>query len=536
MTKLYPAWLSDAVFYQIYPPSFYDSNGDGIGDIKGIIARLDYLQWLGVNAIWLNPCFASPFRDGGYDISDYYRVAPRYGTNVDLRRLFRAAERRGIRVILDLVPGHTSVDHPWFRQSCRAQRNKYTDRYIWTDQGMDFRRHDLRTVNGYAERDGSYVTNFFWSQPALNYGFAKPTQLWQLPVTHPACQATRRELMKIMRYWLDAGAAGFRVDMASSIVKNDPGHRQTIAWWREVRAMLDAKYPQAMLISEWSNPAAALRAGFHSDFLLPWENPCHKLLLGARGPGGASDQPAGFLDRRGRGDITAFLDVYLDCLRQCRGRGFMSLMTGNHDLVRLRQGRTMAELEVIFAVLLTLPGIPFIYYGDEIGMKHLDLPNKEGGYFRTGARTPMQWDGSRNAGFSTAPKGKLYLPVDPAKNHPTVAGQQENSNSLLQHVRDLIALRRKHPALSGEGEFAPIYARKQACPFVYLRRKGRERFLVAINPANKPARARFDAKLLQSGKPLAPKKILVATGDQISIDMGPVSYAIMDLTDSTAGR
>ncbi len=536
MIQSYPAWLDEAVFYQIYPPSYYDSNGDGVGDIRGIIDRLDYLQWLGVNAVWLNPCFASPFRDGGYDISDYYRVAPRYGTNADLRRLFRAAGKCGIRVILDLVPGHTSVEHPWFRQSCRAQRNKYTDCYIWTDQGMDFRRHDLRTVNGYAQRDGSYVTNFFWSQPALNYGFAKPSQPWQRPVMHPACRANRREMMHIMRYWLDAGAAGFRVDMASSLIKCDPGYTQTHILWRHVREMLDTHYPQAVLISEWSNPAAAWRAGFHGDFLLPWENPCHKLLLGPRSPG-ERHQPCGFLDTSGRGDITAFLDEYLECLRQRRGRGFMSLMTGNHDLIRLRQGRTMAELEVIFAMLLTLPGVPFIYYGDEIGMKHLDVPNKEGGYFRTGARTPMQWDSSRNAGFSSARSKQLYLPIDPATHRPNVIDQIARSSSLLHHVRELIALRRSHPALGGEGEFLPMYACKQKCPFVYLRKKGRQRFLVAINPAAKPAKARFDARLLQLKKFTASTDTLQLhpTQDQIAINMGPVSYAIINLSDSTAG-
>ena len=167
-----------------------------------------------------------------------------------------------------------------------------------------------------------------------------------------------------------------------------------------------------------------------------------------------------------------------------------------------------------------------------------DRPNKEGGYFRTGARTPMQWDNSRNAGFSSAPSKQLYLPLDPAGNRPTVAGQQGKHNSLLKHVRDLIALRRAHPALGGKGEFLPMYACKQKCPFVYLRKKGRQRFLVAINPAAKPAKACFDAHLLQLKKPIASTDTLQLhpTQDQIAINMGPVSYAIINLSDSTAGR
>ena len=174
MSKNVPKWLSSAVFYQIYPQSFYDSNGDGIGDIGGIIKKLDYVQSLGCNAIWLNPCFESPFNDAGYDVTDFCRVAPRYGTNADLRRLFSTARRRGIRVCLDLVAGHTSIDNPWFVQSCRPTKNKYSDWFIWTDDWARPTPLGFKFVNGFAPRNGSYLANFFCSQPALNYGFADP--------------------------------------------------------------------------------------------------------------------------------------------------------------------------------------------------------------------------------------------------------------------------------------------------------------------------------------------------------------------------
>ena len=163
-------WLKDAVFYEIYPQTFYDTNGDGIGDFNGIIEKLDYIKSLGCNALWINPCFDSPFKDAGYDVRDYKKVAPRYGTNNDLYRLFGEAHKRGIHVLLDLVPGHTSEEHEWFKQSQKAEKNEFSNRYIWTD--FCFQRADgLGFIGGESERSGTYILNFFKCQPALNYGF-----------------------------------------------------------------------------------------------------------------------------------------------------------------------------------------------------------------------------------------------------------------------------------------------------------------------------------------------------------------------------
>src|SRR5512146_2276410 len=216
-----PEWLEKAIIYEIYPQSFYDTNGDGIGDLPGVIAKLDYVKSLGANAIWLNPCFESPFGDAGYDISDFYKVAPRYGTNEDLRRLFEEAKKRGIRVVLDLVAGHTSVECEWFKQSARHERNEYSDWYIWTPNlfnwGPAGSRHQF--IAGMTERVGGYLPNFFPFQPALNYGFANPDpdQPWQQPVDAPGPRAVRAEMRNIMRFWLELGASGFRVDMALSL-------------------------------------------------------------------------------------------------------------------------------------------------------------------------------------------------------------------------------------------------------------------------------------------------------------------------------
>ena len=202
-----PSWLSNAVFYEIYPQSFADSNGDGIGDIPGITAKLDYIKDLGCNAIWLNPCFESPFKDAGYDVSDYKKVAARYGTNEDLVALFEAAHQRGMHVLLDLVPGHTSEEHDWFRHSSEAERNAYSDRYIWTDSwiaGGD----GLPFVGGESPRDGTYILNFFKCQPALNYGFAHPTRSWQQPTLGPEAKATCDAMVDVMRFWLSLAGSG----------------------------------------------------------------------------------------------------------------------------------------------------------------------------------------------------------------------------------------------------------------------------------------------------------------------------------------
>jgi glycosidase len=487
-----PAWLEDAVFYEIYPQSFNDSNGDGIGDIPGITSKLDYFKHLGVTALWLNPCFESPFSDAGYDVSDYYKVAPRYGSNDDLKRLFDEARNMGIRVLLDLVPGHTSIEHPWFKQSCKHESNAYSDWYIWTDSVWKWDVPGYRVISGHAERDAAYITNFFYFQPALNYGFAHPdpTQPWQQPVDAPGPQAVRQELRKIMAFWLDMGASGFRVDMAMSLVKGDPGQVETMRLWQEMRTWLQGKYPDACLVSEWGRPNLAIQGGFHIDFTLPFAFPGYSSLL--RKPYGKAEgqNPYGFsfFDSAGLGNIREFMDEYLQHYEATRGKGQIALLTGNHDITpRLSKGRTASDMALFYLFLLTMPGTPFIYYGDEIGMRTVEgLPSKEGGYQRTGSRTPMQWDDSPNAGFSTAPAAQLYLPIDPESDRPTAAAQHSDPNSLLNTVRKLILLRRKHIALCASADFEVVYAQAGKYPLVYRRTWKDETALIIINPSNRP--------------------------------------------------
>jgi glycosidase len=489
--KSTPAWLENAVFYQIYPQTFFDSNGDGIGDINGIIAKLDYIQSLGVTACWLNPCFESPFQDAGYDVTDYYTVAPRYGTNSDLGLLFDEARKRGLRIILDLVPGHTSIEHPWFKESSKSERNRYTDYYIWTDSAWKWEVPGYTVVSGYSQRDGSYVTNFFYFQPALNYGFANPdpSQPWQQPVDAPGPRQVRQELKNIMRYWLEMGASGFRVDMAFSLVKGDHGNRETSKLWREIRSWLDIEFPDACLVSEWGRPSTAIPAGFHMDFCLPFGMPGYTALL--RKPYGKTpgNDPYGFsfFDSLGSGNIMEFLDDYLPHYRKTRGLGHIAIPTGNHDInPRLSKGRTPADIELVFLFLLTMPGVPFIWYGDEIGLRSVDdMVSKEGGYQRTGARTPMQWSDAPNAGFSTAQPESLYLPIDPSPDRPTVQLQEKDPHSLLNRLRKLITIRKSHSSLQASAEFDLLYAKPGLYPLVYERRNDQDAFLIAMNPSTR---------------------------------------------------
>jgi glycosidase len=520
----HPAWLNQAVFYQICPQSYYDSNGDGIGDILGILQKLDYLQWLGINVLWINPCFVSPFRDAGYDVADYYRVAPRYGTNRDLYRLCREAHRRGIRICLDLVAGHTSTDHPWFKASCRSRRNNYSDRYIWAPPAISS-EEDVRLsfIRGYAEKEDSYISNFFYFQPALNYGFARPAQTWQQPVDAPGPLDTRKELVKIMTYWLAHGADGFRVDMASSLVKTDPDHTETIKLWQDIGRDVRSMYPDTVLIAEWGNPAESIAAGFNIDFMFH---------IGVPGYADLMLNEKCFFRRHDGISIMRFLTPFLEQSAHANGKGLISVPSGNHDIKRPHSDRrTTGDLKVLFTFLLTWPGVPFVYYGDEIGMRYISgMTSKEGGYGRTGSRTPMQWSDALNAGFSTADEKQLYLPLDPRRNRPTVERQSHDTGSLLNHVRNLIALRKRSPALQAEGDLIPLPVESSDCHFAYLRQFGSERFLIVLNPAAKSGVIRINGikPYCMSPEINSGTRVYISR-DDVEIKLGKVSYGVFRL-------
>ncbi|GAA1946979.1 alpha-amylase family glycosyl hydrolase [Kitasatospora viridis] len=485
MTRSVPDWLAEGVLYQVYPQSFADANGDGIGDLPGLTARLDHLAELGVTAVWLSPCFASEFGDAGYDVSDYLTIAPRYGTNADLVALVAAAREHGIRVLLDLVPGHTSHRHPWFRRSAADPAD---DRYVWSDR-ITAPVHEW--IPNLGPRGGFYRANFYPIQPALNFGYARPhpAEPWRSPVDAPGPLANRAALREVMAHWFDLGVAGFRVDMAASLVKDDPGHLETGRLWGELREWLDAHYPDRALIAEWGDPATSVPAGLHADFFLHFNGRALRSLWdnGAGSQGRWADGRPCYFDAEGAGSPAEFLAAWTAADRAIKGAGLTALPTANHDFSRLTCGpRTREQTACAFAFLLSWPSLPVIYYGDEIGMRYLPgLPEKEGSQFgteaRQGSRTPMQWDGSPGAGFSSADPADFYLPLDPAVDRPNVADQRTDPDSLYRQVRRLVRLRRRTPELSTGGTVTVLGA---GYPLVY--RRG-EHHLVVVNPRREPA-------------------------------------------------
>ena len=473
------SWLKDAVFYEIYPQSFYDTNGDGVGDLRGIIEKLDYVKSLGCNAVWLNPFYDSPFADAGYDVCDHKAVAARYGTLEDARELFRIAHEKGIRVLIDLVPGHTSETHPWFQESSKEHPcDEYAHRYIWTANAF-CRGGEMPFISGESPRDGAYIINFFKCQPALNFGYRRIDESWQQPIDAPAPMATRAAIADIMLYWLEQGCDGFRVDMADSLVKND-GHEKiaTMEVWKDITQRVRAKFPEAALVSEWNNPRQALNCGFDMDFMLDWYGNGYNCI--ARyydlDEGGNIITDRSYFKKTSTADISGFLRDYLPQYEDTKDVGLRCLITGNHDTKRVSFNLDETERKLLFAFLLTMPGAPFIYYGDEIGMAYRWLPTKEGGYHRTGSRTPMQWDESENLGFTTG--NDPYLPLDPNPGHATVAQQEKDPDSMLNFVRGLTALRKEHEDLGNYAPFSVYSAEEGSRLFAYKRGK----LLLAVNP------------------------------------------------------
>ena len=526
-----PAWLREAVFYQIYPQSFADSNGDGVGDLPGLIHKIDYIQSLGCNTLWLNPIYASPFGDAGYDVEDYFKVAPRYGTNDDLKRLCDALHQRGMRICLDLVAGHTSIENAWFKASASAERNTYSDWFIWIPKDEQvWNSHLPPAIEGQKNRDEKFVANFFEFQPALNYGYYKPdpAKPWQRSFRDPVCRAVQENLRNIMKFWLDLGVDGFRVDMASSLIRGDHDGEGIRIFWAENREWLHAHYPDAVLISEWSNPKRAIPAGFNIDFLIHFNETAYRDLIGPEDPpaSGGRRKTDVFFERAGHGDITKFTTNYLANYTPTRQLGYIALPTANHDFPRPTWGRTEAEVRTMFAMLFTMPGVPFLYYGDEIGMQYLaDSPDKEGANknhgIRAGTRTPMQWSAAPNAGFSTAPAEKLYLPIDPSPTRPNVAAQERDPNSMLHFTRKLLSLRKKYPALGNVGGFEVVFAEPDQYPFVYLRSNGTQRMIVAINPSDRSVHVP-----LPQWTKLKPLMASGAHANKGELEMQGVSYGI----------
>ncbi len=440
--------------------SFVDSNGDGSGDLAGLIGKLDYLQWLGVDALWLPPFFQSPLRDGGYDVADYKAILPEFGTLDEFRDLVTRAHERNMRVIIDLVLNHTSDQHEWFQQSRSDPEGPYGDFYVWSD--TDEKYENIRIIftdyedSNWAfdsERRQFYFHRFFSHQPDLNF---------DNPAVHEA-------IFDVVRFWLDLGIDGFRLDAVPYLFESDEGNGEgeppTHEFLKKLRAMVDRDYPGRIMIAEANQWPREVAAFFGTE-----EEPeCHmafdfpvmpRIFYSLRSQQAnelvrvlseTTDIPEGagwgvFL--RNHDELT--LEMVSEEYRQAMYGWYaydprMRVNVGIRRRLAPLLDNSRAELELVHALLFSLPGSPFLYYGDEIGMgDNIWLPDRDA------SRTPMQWTPDRNAGFSTADPGKVYLPVVQSLvynySQINVESQLAQSRSLLHWVRNVIHVRKAHPA------------------------------------------------------------------------------------------
>ncbi len=481
-------WWKRGVIYQIYPRSFQDTNGDGVGDLRGIRARLDYLSGLGVDAIWLSPVYPSPMKDFGYDVSDYTDVHPMFGTLAELDALLEDMKRRGLKLILDFVPNHTSSEHPWFIESRSSRDNPRRHWYLWRDPAPDGGPPNnwLSQFGGSAweldERTGQYYYHaFLKEQPDLN---------WRNPQVVEA-------MHEVLRFWLRRGVDGFRVDVLWHLIKDDqfrdnppnpawrgsgpPHHSQIPLYTADrpeihdivcgMRAVAD-EFEDRVLIGEIYLPLERLVAYYGANLTgvhLPFN---FQLLLSA-------------WNARG---IAKLIDQYERVLPE---GGWPNWVLGNHDNPRVASRVGVDQARVAGMLLLTLRGTPTMYYGDELGMLDVRIPpervqdpfekNVPGiGAGRDPCRTPMQWDASVSAGFSVV---EPWLPVADNFSELNVESETADPTSILNLYRQLLRIRKAHSALS-VGSYQPVAASGDL--LAYIRAHADERFLVALNLGAEP--------------------------------------------------
>jgi len=474
-------WWQSGVIYQVYPRSFKDASGDGVGDLKGITQKLDYLEWLGVDAVWICPFYPSPMADFGYDVSDYTGVHPMFGTQEDFDELLLGAHDRGIRVLLDFVPNHTSDEHPWFQGSRSSRTSPQRDWYVWRDPKPDGGPPNnwVSMLGGepawtFDEGTGQYyLRTFDTKQPDLN---------WRNP-------EVRKAMHGVMRFWLDRGVDGFRIDVLSFLIKDEhlrdnpqhpewrpggPPYRRQLRFYsedrpevhevvREMRTVADAYGGDKVLVGESALPPEKLVAyygealdGVHLPFnfglvLVPEWTP--EILRGV-------------------------VEAYEAALPE---GAWPNWFLGNHDVPRIAGRVGAARARVAQMLLLTLRGTPTCYYGDEIGMRDVPVPEhlvvdpqgkRSPGHGRDPARTPMQWDATPNAGF--CPEGvEPWLPGAEDHAEVNVEAQRGDPRSMLVLFRRMISLRRQFPALAA-GSYRSMEAGNEAI-FAYLREDRRER-------------------------------------------------------------
>jgi len=491
MSTLDPLWFKDAVFYELHVKAFYDGNDDGIGDFRGLIQKLDYLEWLGITCLWLLPFFPSPLRDDGYDVSDYRQVFPDYGSLEDFRTFLQEAHRRGIRVIADLVLNHTSDQHAWFQEARRSPQSPMRGFYVWSDSDKKYEKTRIIFID--TERSNwtwdplaeqYYWHRFFSHQPDLNYDNPE----------------LRKAMLEVMAFWLDQGLDGFRCDAVPYLIEREgtscENLPETHEYLKDIRKWIDQRYQGRILLAEANQWPADVRPYFGDG------NECHmafhfplmpRLFMGIR-----SEDWHPIVDM-----FTHTPAIPEDCqwclflrnhdeltLEMCSGeeRDYMYYAYARDPQMRRNIGiaRRLAPLlendrrkiELLNSLVFTLPGSPIIYYGDEIGMgDNVHLGD------RNGVRTPMQWNADRNAGFSKADPSKLYLPVifDSIYGyHATnVEAQVQTPYSLAQWMKQMISIRKKSPAF-GRGTIEFLRPRNDKV-LAYLRQYRGDTLLMVHN-------------------------------------------------------
>jgi maltose alpha-D-glucosyltransferase / alpha-amylase len=498
-----PTWFKTAVFYEVSIRAFSDSTGAGAGDLRGVIQRLDYLQWLGIDCLWFPPFFPSPLRDGGYDIADYTAIASQYGSMGDFTELIAESHKRGIRVVIDLVMNHTSDEHPWFQSSRSDPEGPYGDFYVWNDDNTTY--PDARIIFVDTEisnwtfdpvRRQYYWHRFFSHQPDLNFENPKVVDA----------------MMDVARFWCQVGVDGFRLDAVPYLFEEEGTNcenlPQTHELLRNVRRMIDTEFPGRIMLAE-ANQWPEDVVEYYGTEEKPECHMCFHFPVMPRIFYAIKDQRA-----------RQIIDILADT-PAIPASGQWGTFLRNHDELTLEMVSTeerasmygwyapdprmranvgirrrlaplldnsRKEIELAHALLLSLPGSPCLYYGDEIGMgDNIWLPDRDS------VRTPMQWTPDRNAGFSTSDPGKLYLPVIQSLvhnyQHSNVEAQWAQPTSLLHWVHGMLKVRRQHPAF-GTGTFAPLDADNEAV-LAYLRVADDETILCVTNLASTARAARI---------------------------------------------
>jgi len=545
-------WYKDAVFYEVYVRAFADSNGDGIGDLPGLTARLDYLQELGIDTVWLLPITDSPLRDDGYDVRDLVRIHPDYGNLEDFRTLVEEAHRRNLRIVVELIPNHTSDTHYWFQASrnpAHPEHARYRDWYVWSETNTKYAQAriiflDTETSNwSYDPLRGAYYWHrFFAHQPDLNYD-------------NPQVQ---RAMLRAVQFWIDQGVDGIRVDATPYLFEREgtscENLPETHAYFKRLRAFVDAYAPGVMLLSEanqWPEDVLSyFGAGdeFHMNFHFPLMPRIFMAL--ARADRASIEQ---ILARTPSLPEGCQWGTFLRCHDELtlemvtpEERDFMWRHYAPQDRMRLNLGirRRLAPLldndlrriQVANSILLTFIGSPFLYYGDEIGMgDNIWLED------RNGVRTPMQWDDSPNGGFSTAAGGQLYRPIIDDQvfgyQRVNVQAQFAEPESLLSWMRAMLRLRRRYAAF-GRGRLTLLPAAQPAI-LAYVRQHEQETLLVVNNLSREPQSVDLDVSAYPQRRLfdiVDGRADAESAGGTLRLELAPYGYRWFDLRQAPSPR